>query len=140
MWVSDLDRAIIFYRDVLGFTVDMQGDAEVLEDPVLYGLYNADPSLKIRQALFSSSVEPRGLFVMEAIGAPVIAEGAPRAVSLVIETDDLQAVEARAIANGFALGKSNDDLVPEDAAFHERVIIGPGGQAVLVFQYNAPPE
>lgn len=137
MWVKDLDRTIVFYRDVLGFTVFTQGKLDLKQDSVLFGLHNVDPSAKVRRAIFSSSVEKHALFVMETEDGPEYAAGEKRLLTLVIRTDDLESVEARAMKHGFAIGNSNVDVsMTNGSEFRETVLFGPSGQAVLV--YEAP--
>jgi len=138
IWVPDLDRAILFYRDVLGFTVVSQGELDVKEGSVLLDLFNTDASLQFRRALFSSSTEENALFVMESENAPEYKKGAQRSTALVIQTDDLSAVESRAKELGFMVGNTNFDVsASTGVTFRETTIIGPGGQAALVYELGA---
>jgi len=137
IWVADLDRAIVFYRDVLGFSLNTVSNIELKDDSVLFDMYNADPSQQIRRALFSSSTEERALFVMETPAAPEYVIDSKRHSSLVLESKDLQAVEARAAKHGFKIGAKNIDALESNGTeFRETVIIGPGGQTVLVYHLS----
>ncbi|MEM9495840.1 MAG: VOC family protein [Pseudomonadota bacterium] len=135
--VPDLDEAVLFYRDVLGFKVDAIGDLDVKAGSVLIDLFNIEPGAPVRRALFSSSTSERALFVMETPGAPAYDDADKRHSIQVVQTKDLAAVVARAREHGFHVGVSNSDTsASSGATFTETAIMGPGGQAVLVYQFD----
>lgn len=135
LWVPDLDRAIVFFRDVLGFRLESQGTLIIEEGSVMFDLFNAEPPLTVRRALFSSSVENNSLFVMESKDAPTYDNGEERPSILVIETHDLPELLARAASLDFKVGESNvTQPASVDGALHETVVVGPGGQSVLIYQ------
>jgi catechol 2,3-dioxygenase-like lactoylglutathione lyase family enzyme len=135
LWVPDLDRAIVFYRDVLGFTVVDVGELTPKQDSVLLDLFNTDAERTFRRAMFSSSTDENALFVMETKDAPRYGEAEQRHSVLVIRTRDLDAVVARAAEHGFETGNTNlETPASSGITLRETTVFGPGGQAVLVYQ------
>lgn len=135
MWVPDLERAIVFFRDVLGFNLHSKGELVPKRDSVLLDLFNIEAGSNIPRALFSSSKEERVLFVMETDDALQYQTFDKRPSAMVIQTDNLAAVKKRAKAYGFVVGNSNVDANSQSKQqLHETTIIGPGGQAVLVYE------
>jgi catechol 2,3-dioxygenase-like lactoylglutathione lyase family enzyme len=134
--VTDLDRAIVFYRDVLGFALVQRGPLRLDAGSVLWELFNLPPGTPVERALFSSRKADRVLFVMAAPGAPEALRDAPRSPALVVASDDLEGAIARARALGFAVGKRQQSPASSDPArqLTEQILIGPGGQPVLVYQ------
>jgi len=134
--VPDLDRAILFYRDVIGFTVEMTGVIEAGDEPYMHKVFNSDPGKSVRRALFSTSTEKRGLFIVEDTAMPSAKPGIPRRFAAVIEVRDLLAVRDRATAAGFRTEDHQVSRTPSGKAFAEMIIDGPGGQAILAFEYD----
>ncbi len=135
IWVSDLDRAIEFYEYVLGFRLAGVGDLDVPDDSVLYNVFNNQPGTEIRRAYFSSDTEERVLFVMASKDAPSYTAEHVRHNAMVIRSQDLEGVLARAVEKGFKIGASQTSLIPgTDTEFKEVVISGPNGHGVLIYQ------
>ena len=139
LWVSDLDEAIAFYRDVLGFALVQRGPLTPNTDSVLWELFNLPPGTAVERALFSSADADRVLFIMAAPGAPKIKSHTSRSPALVVATSDLDRVTDRALSLGFAVGKHAQSQAGSDPArqLDEQVLIGPEGQPVLVYQLRA---
>lgn len=135
MWVSDLNEAIKFFRDVIGFTIESEKKLSLSPDSVLFEVFNADPAQDYRRVIFSSKTEERILFVMESAEAPTLGSADKRPSILVIRTDDIGALTERARENGFQVGRSNTTIYPNGVGqITETVIIGPNGHAVLAYE------
>lgn len=142
LWVEDLDQAIRFYRDVLGFALEARGPLNVGDDSALWPLFNLPAGTPVERALFSSATEPRVLFVMAARSAPVSAPTAARSPALVVATQDLDALLDRARSLGFPVQgerstrerPSLDTPLRPQPRLREQVVLGPGGQPVLVYE------
>ena len=61
--VSDLDRALVLYRDTLGMTVDLIKESE--EDSYSYDVFEIDRSIKLNFALLSYENQPRVMALTE---------------------------------------------------------------------------
>jgi sulfatase modifying factor 1 len=133
--VPDLDRAVLFFRDVVGFTVEMEGVIKAGAEPYLHMIFNSDPEKTVRRALFSTATEQRGLFVVENKNLPAYVPGAARAFATVIEVSSILAIKSRAEAAGFHTEQHQVSTTPDGTSFAEMIITGPGGNAILVFEY-----
>ena len=139
LMTTDLDQSIAFFTEVIGFTLDFEGTLPANGEPFLGPVFNIDSDKPIRRALMSSATEPRGLFLIEHKPMPSPNATAPRSVVTVTQVDDLQATLSRAIEFGSETSDVVSDVTPEGASFAEALIMSPGGHAILIYQYDAPP-
>ena len=139
LMTTDLDQSIAFFTEVIGFTLDFEGTLPANGEPFLGPVFNIDSDKPIRRALMSSATEPRGLFLIEHKPMPSPNATAPRSVVTVTQVDDLQATLVRAIEFGSETSDVVSDVTPEGASFAEALIMSPGGHAILIYQYDAPP-
>ena len=135
--VPDLDRAIIFFRDVLGFTLTQTGTIEAGAEPYMHYLFNTDPGKAVRRALFNTATEQRGLFIAENSDMTPLKPGEPRSFAAVFEVSDIEGVRQRARRSGFDTIDPEMGKAPDGTPFAEMIITGPGGLAVAVFHYGA---
>jgi formylglycine-generating enzyme required for sulfatase activity/catechol 2,3-dioxygenase-like lactoylglutathione lyase family enzyme len=138
--VPDIDRAVVFYRDVIGFTIEMQGVIRAGDEPYLHRVFNSDPDTTVRRVLFSTGTEKRGLFVVENKQMSFPDPGEVRVFAAVIEVSDLLEVKKRAASAGFNTLDHQVSQTSDGKAFAEMIIDGPGGHAVLAFQYDFGTE
>jgi catechol 2,3-dioxygenase-like lactoylglutathione lyase family enzyme len=137
MWVPDLDRAVLFFHTVIGFSIESRKELKLDENSVLFDLFNVDPKQKIRRVLFSSPLQERVLFVMESADAPRYSREDKRSSILVIRTDDMNGVIERAKTHGFAIGRSNiSTAATTGRTFTETTVFGPAGNAVLLYEIS----
>jgi catechol 2,3-dioxygenase-like lactoylglutathione lyase family enzyme len=61
--VSDLDRALILYRDILGMRLDHVEESE--DDSYSYDVFEIDKKIQIKFALLSYSNQPRIMALTE---------------------------------------------------------------------------
>ena len=139
LMTADLDQSIAFFTEVIGFTLDFEGTLPANSEPFLGPVFNIDSRKPIRRALLSTATEPRGLFLIEHKPIPSPNATAPRSVVTVTQVDDLEATLLRAIEFGSKATEVVSDITPEGASFAEALIMSPGGHAILVYQYDAPP-
>lgn len=139
LMTADLDQSIAFFIDVIGFTLDFEGTLPANSEPFLGPVFNIDSDKPIRRALLSTATEPRGLFLIEHKPMPSASATAPRSVVTVTQVDDLEATLLRASEFGSETTDVVSDITPEGASFAEALIMSPGGHAILVYQYDAPP-
>ena len=139
LMTADLDQSIAFFIDVIGFTLDFEGRLPANSEPFLGPVFNIDSDKPIRRALLSTATEPRGLFLIEHKPMPSASATAPRSVVTVTQVDDLEATLLRASEFGSETTDVVSDITPEGASFAEALIMSPGGHAILVYQYDAPP-
>lgn len=136
--VPDIARAIVFYRDVLGFSLEARGEVTQAGDSALFELYDLPASTTLLRARFASSTEAGALVVVQvadSMRSTPPPSASPATTTLVVQTTDLAALVERARVHGFASGTRY-----ESAAFatggrlFEASVYGPGDSPVLVYQ------
>ena len=99
--VADLDRALSFYRDVLGFTVEYRLGHN--PDSYSFAVFAIPPEATIGFATLSTASQQRVMALTE-IRAPAPAPAPPpRRSAIVLEVDDPDAVVAGAGALGLTV-------------------------------------
>ncbi|MEM7283147.1 MAG: VOC family protein [Pseudomonadota bacterium] len=88
--VSDLDRALTFYRDVLGFKLDFVKDSP--DDSYSYDVFEIDRSKKIRFAVLSTEDQVRVMALTEIEDTVLAPCPDPRRSAIVVEVGDVDRV------------------------------------------------
>ena len=109
--VTDLDRALRFYRDALGLKLDFVKNSP--DDSYSYDVFEIDPSQPIRFAVLSTETQVRVLALTELPGATLDAVPNPRRSAIVLEVGDVDGVVAAARDAGCHV-YSEDELVTHD--------------------------
>jgi len=133
--VPDLDAAIHFYGDILGFRFLGAGESKVNPDSYSYPIFGFDKDKPIRGARFSTSTEERGLMITEVKGMEVKVPDHPRAAVLVVETKRIRELEKQLREEGFKI----IDPIEADGAggpFIEMGVVDPAGHMIVLFQYG----
>ena len=100
--VSDLERALAFWRDVLGLSVDFVSDSDAAS--YSYPVFDVDRSASLRFAVLGAPGQPRMMGLTEvtpADGAALPPVPHPRRAAVVLDVADVDGVVARARAAGF---------------------------------------
>jgi catechol 2,3-dioxygenase-like lactoylglutathione lyase family enzyme len=136
--VSDPERSLTFYRDLLGFTVS--ADAEYAT-PSLRRMFNVPEGVTPRLVLLDASPDqPRALALVSAPGLAVDAEANRRnAPALVLNTLAMDETHARMLAAGVEV------IVPPTPLNdfsgkpfgREALYLDPDGVRVVLFEYGA---
>ena len=87
--VTNLDRALGFYRDVLGFEVAFVKDSDSAS--YSYPVFEIDRDAVIRFAVLSAPGQPRVMALTE-VSAPLTDVPFPRRAAIVLEVADVDAV------------------------------------------------
>ncbi len=99
--VSDMDRALGVYCDVLGLEVAFMKDSP--EDSYSYDVFQIDKSAKIRFAVLSAPDQPRCMALTELTGIDLAPQPLPNRAAIVIEATDFDGVYDRAKAAGLTV-------------------------------------
>lgn len=96
--VADLDRALTFYRDVLGFDVTYV----LPPNPVSYSypVFDIPRAAVMRFCVLSTETQPRVMALTEVAGVTLPPVPHPRRSAIVLDIDDPDAVMASARALG----------------------------------------
>ena len=95
--VASIERALPFYRDVLGFSVAFA--KEPRQTSYSHQVFGLDTSRPVGFATLSTPGEERVMALTEVAGLP--AQQEPRRSAIVMEVDDIDGVVGRAMARGF---------------------------------------
>ena len=90
--VTDLDRALELYRDILGMQLDFVKDSEA--DSYSYPVFEIDRAAKLRFAVLSTADQPRVMALTEVTRQDVAAQALPRRAAIVLEMADIDGVVA----------------------------------------------
>lgn len=99
--VADLDRALTFYRDVLGFDVTFT----LPHNPQSYSypVFDIAREAEMRFCVLSTDSQERVMALTEVTGIALAPVPHPRRSAIVLEVDDPDAVMARARAIGLTV-------------------------------------
>jgi catechol 2,3-dioxygenase-like lactoylglutathione lyase family enzyme len=138
--VSDLDRSLIFYRDILGFTVR---SITPYETPALRKIFHIEAGAGSRLVLLDASdSQPRALAMVHAPGLETDYESnLLHAPAVVINTRQLDDIHLRMAEAGF------DVLLPPTPLLdfsgqpmgREAAYVDPDGIRIVLFQSGAGP-
>ena len=99
--VSDLDRALIFYRDVLGFSVAYQNGHT--PDSYSIPVFNIPEGAELGFCTLSTRDQVRVMALTEIKGVPLPPVPAPRRSAIVLDVDDPDAIVQGAKALGLTV-------------------------------------
>ena len=129
--VSDLDRALTFYRDILGFALAFVKDSAA--DSYSYPLFDIDRRAKMRFAVLSTPSQPRSFALTEITGVPLPPPNAPRRAALVLNVPDIDPIIAAAKAAGLTTF-AEERLVTQDGRVgREQGLLDFDSNLVLVY-------
>ena len=131
--VSDMDRALSFYRDVLGFELFRLVSHK--KGSYAYELFSIDPDADLREAMLSSPGQERVLGLTEIREQALPVQSNPSRVAVVIRVDDIDDVIHRAKELGLQLFSRDVLQTVDDRTIHEQGIIDWDGNLMLVYSY-----
>lgn len=139
--VSDMDRSLQFYRDLLGFTVS--GDARY-DTPALRSMFHIPEGTTPRLVLLdASATQPRALALVHADGLAVDAAANTRnAPALVVNTTELDAIMARMDASDVTVvlpPTPMNDFSGKPFG-REAMVLDPDGVRLVLFDLLAPAD
>jgi catechol 2,3-dioxygenase-like lactoylglutathione lyase family enzyme len=134
--VSDLDRALAFYRDTLGFEVAFI--KESAEESYSYDVFEIPRDRTMRFAVLSTATQPRVMALTE-IGELDDAT-LPRRSAIVLETPDIDGIVEQARAAGQTV-YTEDHLVTQDGREGREIgILDPDDNLVVLYFITRHPD
>lgn len=97
--VSDLDRALVMYRDVLGMEIEFIKDSE--PDSYSYPVFQIDSRAVLRFAVLSTASQPRVMALTEIKGVSLPSVPYPRRSAIVLNIEDIDGTIRRAQEHDF---------------------------------------
>lgn len=133
--VSDLDRSIAFYRDVVGLELfDRDVDFGVAEGSFGDRVFGVDDGARKRMAMFNTSDEVRGFSLKEVRDMQWTVSQRPRISTVLFETNELAAIEQR-LRNGDYTVFKPSAAQSYDVRYVEMGFLDPDGHLITMFEY-----
>ncbi len=134
--VSDLDRSLRFYRDILGFTVEFTKTDDA--DSYAYPVFEIPQQAKVRFCVLSANADqPRSLALTEVRGVELPRPSMPRSHALVFYIETIDEVVAAASEEGL-------DIYPEkrletnDGRFGREIgIVDHDGHLIVIYRIDS---
>jgi catechol 2,3-dioxygenase-like lactoylglutathione lyase family enzyme len=130
--VADMDRALRFYRDVLGFTVEyIQG-----HNPDSYSIpvFAMPDGVELGFCTLNSSTQPRVMALTEVKNVPLSPVPHPRRSAIVLEAEDPDAIIAGARALGLHVYDEEQLLTPDGRVGREIGIVDFDDNLVVIYK------
>jgi catechol 2,3-dioxygenase-like lactoylglutathione lyase family enzyme len=129
--VSDMDRALELYRDILGMQLEFMQDSE--DDSYSYPVFEIDRSSTLRFVVLSTPDQPRVMALTEVTNPGVLAQSLPRRAAIVLEMPDIDGVLADCERHAFAT-YPEERLETHDGRFGREVgIVDDDGNLVVLY-------
>ena len=128
--VSDMAKALAFYRDVLGFSVAFAKPAR--GKSYSHTVFDIDRNASIGFAALSTPGEPRVMALTEVPGLE--RHPTPRRAAIVLHVDDMDGVLAKAEAGGYTV-YPEEKLVTHDGRVGREVgLLDADGNLVVIYR------
>lgn len=129
--VANIDRALTFYRDVLGFDVVFIKDSEA--DSYSFDVFEIERNNKMRFAVLGAPDQPNVMALTEVPTAEPIAT-APRRSAIILEIPEIDRVVAGSKALGLKV-YSEDKLITKDGREGREIgIVDFDGNLVVIYK------
>jgi catechol 2,3-dioxygenase-like lactoylglutathione lyase family enzyme len=128
--VADIDRSLVFYRDVLGFDVTFIKDSEA--DSYSYDVFEIDRNNKMRFAVLSTPDQPNVMALTEVPDAkPIVSM--PRRSAIILEIVEIERVVQQSKALGLKV-YHEDKLITKDGREGREIgIVDFDGNLVVIY-------
>lgn len=135
--VRDLDRALAFYQDILGFELEHMHESPA--DSYSYPVFEIDPSAKLRFALLSAPGQPRVLALTEITGVDIPPCPSPRRSAIVLDVMDIDGVVARSRRAGLTVYPEERLVTHDGRTGREIGIVDADGNLVVLYTILTTP-
>jgi len=135
--VSDLERALILYRDILGLAVEFMHESEA--DSYSYPVFEIDRAANLRFCVLSTATQPRVLALTEVTGIELPDNPMPRRSAIVLHVPDVDRILAECSTAGFKT-YPEEQLVTNDGRTGREVgIVDDDGNLVVIYRIATTP-
>ena len=130
--VSNKERALLLYRDILGMSLDFMKVSE--KDSYSYDVFNIDDSIAIEFALLSYQDQPRVMALTILGDGNLEKNPLPRRAAICIEVDDVDDAVSKCNENGFHC-YGEDHLITHDGREGKEVgILDDDGNLIVIYK------
>jgi len=136
--VSDLDRALDFYCNVLGFDLEFSKESE--KTSYSYKVFEIDPDAGLRFAVLSTKNAPRCMALTEITGQALPEMPLPRRSAIVIEVPDFDETVRKCREAG-CIVYDEEQLTTNDGRLgREQGVVDPDGNLVVLYLITQKPS
>jgi len=133
--VSDLDRALILYRDILGLTVEFMHESE--RDSYSYPVFEIDASATLRFCVLNTPTQPRVMALTEIRGVDLPPIPLPRRSAIVLHVPDIDRVLEACATGGFHV-YPEERLETHDGRIGREIgIVDDDGNLVVIYRIES---
>ena len=130
--VSNKERALLLYRDILGMSLDFMKVSE--KDSYSYDVFNIDETIAIEFALLSYQDQPRVMALTILGDGNLEKNPLPRRAAICIEVDDVDDAVSKCNENGFHC-YGEDHLITHDGREGKEVgILDDDGNLIVIYK------
>lgn len=133
--VTDLDRSLQLYRDILGMYVEFQKDSE--DDSYSYDVFEIDRSHALGFAVLGTASQPRVMALTEIRGADLPNLPAPRRSAIVLHVDTIDAVVAACREAGLQVYREDHLETNDGRTGREFGVVDFDGNLVVLYHIAA---
>ena len=130
--VSDMDRALRVYRDILGFKVFALEPSG--PESYSYPVFQFPKDAKLRMATLSTDTAVRILALTELTGAPLPPKPVPHRDAVVIEVKGIERIIERVKAEGLHVVPPKTSKTPEGMTFIEQAFEDFDGHLIVLYE------
>ena len=135
--VSNLDRALTLYRDILGLSVEFMHESEA--DSYSYPVFEIDRSAKLRFCVLSTATQPRVLALTEVTGIDLPEVPMPRRSAIVLHVPDIDHVLVECSKAGFHTYPEEQLVTNDGRTGREIGIVDDDGNLVVIYRIETTP-
>ncbi|MFO7693970.1 MAG: VOC family protein [Vicinamibacterales bacterium] len=130
--VSDMDRALRVYRDILGFKVFAVSPSG--PDSYSYPVFKFPVNAKLKMATLNTADGVRVLAITELTGVPLPPRPVPHRSAVVLEVKGIEQVIARVTAEGLHVVPPRPSKTPEGLTFIEQAFEDHDGHLIVLYE------
>ena len=130
--VSNLQRSLKLYQDILGFELIYQNQASF--GSYLYRVFNLPPEAQVTFAAFNTHHDPRALALVEVKGISLPTRPMPFCCTLVIQISSLDSRIAAIRELGLAVIEPNRFTTEHKLSFVEQALSDFDGNRIMLYQ------
>ncbi|MBC6475325.1 MAG: VOC family protein [Hormoscilla sp. GM102CHS1] len=132
LMVADLERALLIYRDILGFRLDYVGDAS--SNSYLYKAFQFPQEAQLKFAALSTEYEPRTLALTEFKGIQLPTPTPPYRAATVMRVPDIASTIQKIRDRGLEAIEPSFFTVPPNLSFTEQAFCDYDGHLIVLYE------
>ena len=130
--ISDLERSLTLYRDILGFRLDYVGEASA--ESYLYKVFQIPAQAQLRFAALSTENEVRALALTEVKGIALPKPTLPHRMGVVVQVSDVPPVIEQVVELGLTVVEPSHFTAPLNLSFIEQGFYDFDDQLIVIYE------